>query len=121
MFFSAVPQASEFLDPQPLSKGKTEKKNKKKGSDKASTSQLDTGFITLPAPMSRDSPMPGTSTSASPAPRPGFSRITSTAVEFDSPRPGGTPVPSERSKVVFGLGKRKADDEATGTPPPKRR
>ena len=27
---SAVPQAAEFLDAQPLSKGKTEKKNKKK-------------------------------------------------------------------------------------------
>lgn len=117
---SAVPQASEFLDAQPLSKGKTEKKNKKKNAEKASTSQLDsTGFITLPAPMSNyDSPT-AQSASASPAPRPGFSRITSTAVEVDSPRLGGTPVPAERSKVVFGLGKRKADEEASGTPPPK--
>ncbi|KAF7797098.1 hypothetical protein EIP86_008290 [Pleurotus ostreatoroseus] len=117
----AVPQAAEFLDPQPLSKGKTEKKKSKKSSEKASTSQLDsTGFITLPAPMSnRESPVPGTSASASPAPRPGFSRISSNMVEIDSPRAGGTPVPSERSKLVIGLGKRKADDEASGTPPPK--
>ncbi|KAJ8579628.1 SART-1 protein, partial [Rhizopogon salebrosus TDB-379] len=50
----AVPQASEFLDPQPLSKGKTEKtKSKKKDSGKGGAGQsLDsTGFMTLPAPQ----------------------------------------------------------------------
>ena len=117
----AVPQAAEFLDSQPLSKGKTEKKNKKKQSGKDATPQLDsTGFMTLPAPMVNGSPAPGTSANGSPAPRPGFSRISS-VVETETPKEG-TPVPAERSKVVIGLGnKRKAAGEPQGTPPPKRR
>ncbi|TFK84613.1 SART-1 protein [Polyporus arcularius HHB13444] len=117
----AVPQASEFLDSQPLSKGKTEKKNKKKQSGKDATPQLEsTGFMTLPAPMANGSPAPGTSANGSPAPRPGFSRI-STVAETETPTEG-TPVPAERSKVVIGLGnKRKAAGELQGTPPPKRR
>ncbi|KAH8099921.1 SART-1 protein [Cristinia sonorae] len=117
----AVPQAAEFLDAQPLSKGKTEKKNKKKNNGQAS--QLDsTGFITLPAPMTNSglaSPAVG-SANGSPAPRPGFSRITSTAVDVNTSN-GGTPVLVDRTKVVIGLGKRKAADEGSGTPPPKRR
>ncbi len=117
----AVPQASEFLDSQPLSKGKTEKKNKKKQSGKDATPQIEsTGFMTLPAPMANGSPAPGTSANGSPAPRPGFSRI-STVAETETPTEG-TPVPAERSKVVIGLGnKRKAAGELQGTPPPKRR
>ncbi|KAI0707364.1 SART-1 protein [Earliella scabrosa] len=118
----AVPQAAEFLDSQPLSKGKTEKKNKKKQSGKESTPQLDaTGFMTLPAPvLNGGSPAPGASTNGSPAPRPGFSRISS-VVDVETPKEG-TPVPSERTKVVIGLGaKRKAAGEPQGTPPPKRR
>ncbi|KAI0787676.1 SART-1 protein [Fomes fomentarius] len=117
----AVPQASEFLDSQPLSKGKTEKKNKKKQSGKDATPQLDsTGFMTLPAPLlNGGSPAPGASANGSPAPRPGFSRI-STMAEVETH--DGTPVPAERTKVVIGLGaKRKAAGEAQGTPPPKRR
>ena len=82
----AVPQAAEFLDAQPLSKGKTEKKNKKKNANQAA-SQLDsTGFITLPAPLINSgmaSPAIG-SANGSPAPRPGFSRISSTAVDNTS-------------------------------------
>jgi len=125
----AVPQASEFLDPQPLSKSKQDKaKNKKKDNSKALlTKTLDGGFMTLPAPQvsynvhsASSSPAPG-ETNGSPAPRPGFSRITSTsATEAPSPAGGHTPAPSERTKVAFGFGmKRKAGDEPTGTPPPK--
>lgn len=126
LFSSAVPQAAEFLDAQPLSKGKTEKKNKKKNADKVTVPQVDsTGFITLPANGGINSPglLSGaiTNGSGSPAPRPGFSRITSAAVDVDSPRDSGTPVPADRGKLVIGLGKRKAGEEAFGTPPPKRR
>lgn len=133
-FSSAVPQAAEFLDTQPLSKGKTEKKNKKKNADKASTSQLDsTGFITLPAPgssfMPTSTPLSGSASptmaggnNRSPAPKPGFSRISSALVDTESPREG-TPVAgaNERGRLVIGLGKRKAGEMAEGTPPPKRR
>ncbi|KAI0342863.1 SART-1 protein [Trametopsis cervina] len=116
----AVPQASEFLDPQPLSKGKTEKKNKKKNAEKNAGPQLDsTGFMTLPAPATY-SPAPA-SGGGSPAPRPGFSRISSNMVDVSSPRDAGTPVPADRTKVVIGLNKRKAGEELSGTPPPKRR
>ncbi|KAI0684101.1 SART-1 protein [Cytidiella melzeri] len=121
----AVPQAAEFFDPQPLSKGKTEKKNKKKNADKNAGPQLDsTGFMTLPAPATY-SPLPtsgpGSGSGDSPAPRPGFSRIAASVVEVASPRDSGTPVPADRTKVTFGLGKRKAGEDANGTPPPKRR
>ena len=124
VLFSAVPQAAEFLEPQPLSKGKTEKKNKKKNAEKNAGPQLDsTGFITLPAPATYG-PAPASnagSANGSPAPRPGFSRISSTAVDVASPRDSGTPVPTDRTKVAFGLNKRKAGEELSGTPPPKRR
>ncbi|KAI0956196.1 hypothetical protein AcV7_006656 [Taiwanofungus camphoratus] len=123
----AVPQAAEFLDAQPLSKGKTEKKNKKKNAGKASASRLDsTGFITLPAPMANGgSPAPVGSpaglSAGSPAPRPGFSRISAAMEPAGSPKEG-TPVPADRSKLVIGLGmKRKAGGEAQGSPPPKKR
>jgi len=126
----AVPAAAEFLDTQPLSKGKTERARKKK-ENKAQQQALDsTGFITLPAPMSNvnDSPIPGGSLSmdmtphnASPAPRPGFAKITSTAVEADM----GSSTPTQngdRTKVAFGFGmKRKAGQEHQDSPPPKRR
>jgi U4/U6.U5 tri-snRNP-associated protein 1 len=125
---SAVPQAAEFLDAQPLSKGKTEKvKSKKKDANKPANKALDNGFMTVPAPQALyndsagNSPapsLPGTET-GSPAPRPGFSRITSTVVS-DPVSGSGTPVSGERSKVTFGFSsKRKAGDEAAGTPPPK--
>ncbi|THH20732.1 hypothetical protein EW146_g681 [Bondarzewia mesenterica] len=123
----AVPQAAEFLDPQPLSKGKTEKtKGKKKDTNKSATPQtLDNGFITLPAPQISHnatmsaSPAPSLpGETGSPAPRPGFSRISSASVAETAP--GG--VMGDRTKVAFGFGtKRKADGEANGTPPPKRR
>ncbi|KAH9994826.1 SART-1 family-domain-containing protein [Russula vinacea] len=124
----AVPQAAEFLDAQPLSKGKTEKtKNKKKDTNKSTNKTLDNGFMTVPAPQASyndstgTSPvpsLPGTET-GSPAPRPGFSRITS-AVVSDVVSGSGSPVAGERSKVAFGFSsKRKAGEDATGTPPPK--
>jgi U4/U6.U5 tri-snRNP-associated protein 1 len=123
----AVPQAAEFLDAQPLSKGKTEKtKNKKKDTSKSTNKTIDNGFMTVPAPQasyndSIGSPvpsLPGTET-GSPAPRPGFSRITS-AVVSDVVSGSGSPVAGERSKVAFGFSsKRKAGEDAAGTPPPK--
>ncbi|OJT11466.1 U4/U6.U5 tri-snRNP-associated protein 1 [Trametes pubescens] len=117
----AVPQFGDFLDSQPLTKGKTEKKKEKKKSDKGATPQLDsTGFMTLPAPVLNNGSPAGSTSNGSPAPRPGFSRIAS-VVESDTPKES-TPVPSERLRVAFGLGtKRKAAGEATDSPPPKRR
>lgn len=124
--YSAVPQASEFLDPPTLSKGKTEKtKNKKKGAGKdQSPSVIDmTGFTALPisrALSSSPGPGPGSRTE-SPAP----SMMKSSFSRVSEPLSGaGTPVngASERTKVAFGFGmKRKADEDGLGTPPSKRR
>ncbi len=125
---SAVPQAAEFLDAQPLSKGKTEKvKSKKKDANRSTNKAVDNGFMTVPAPQAMyngsasASPapsLPGTET-GSPAPRPGFSRITSTVVS-DVASGNRSPVSTERSRVAFGFSaKRKAGEEASGTPPPK--
>lgn len=123
----AVPQAEDFLDAQPLAKGKTEKAKKKK-ENQASKPAADAGFMTVPAPpvqimSAGSSPGPSglNSISGSPVPRAGFSRISS-AVDTPSQSQGGTPVPADRAKVAFGLGlKRKAGQEAAGSPPPKRR
>ena len=108
------------MDAQPLAKGKTEKTKKKKEGKNAQNS-AETVFMTVPAPqlhLMSNGDSPGPSASASPAPKPGFSRI-STMV--DTPSQEGTPAPGERPKVAFGLGtKRKAEEEAT-TPPSKRR
>ncbi|KAF8972133.1 SART-1 family-domain-containing protein [Flammula alnicola] len=118
----AVPQATDFLDAQPLAKGKTEK-NKKKKESKNGPQAGESGFMTVPAPqlhLTSNGISPGPSASASPAPKAGFSRISSAVVE--TPSLGGTPVPGDRAKVAFGLGtKRKAGEEAQGSPPPKRR
>lgn len=130
----AVPQASEFLDPQPLSKGKTEKtKSKKKDSGKAGAPLLEsTGFMTLPAPhlqshLNSQSPAPSgfssvippSGSNSPPVMKPGFSRISSAA---DTPTQTGTPVPSDRTKVAFGFGaKRKAAEDFMDSPPSKRR
>ena len=121
-FDRAVPQAAEFFDSQPLTKGsKAEKKSKKKQAGKDATPQLDsTGFMTLPAPLPNGgSPVPsGSAGNGSPAPRPGFSRISS-IVEVETPKES-TPALLDRTKVVIGLGaKRKATGDAQGTPPPK--
>ncbi|THV07440.1 SART-1 protein [Dendrothele bispora CBS 962.96] len=120
----AVPQAAEFLDAQPLSKGKTEKMKKKKESKNAKAA-MDSGLMALPTPTLSNSGSPGPSgfasvnSSGSPAPKAGFSRISSVP---DSASASSTPVPGERSKVAFGFGtKRKAGDEAPGSPPSKRR
>ncbi|KAG6373485.1 SART-1 family-domain-containing protein [Boletus reticuloceps] len=130
----AVPQASEFLDPQPLSKGKTEKtKSKKKEAAKAAAPQVldSAGFITLPVPQANDSvsasPVPSgfssvaqTNGSGSPMPvKPGFSRISSAV---DTPSHSSTPVTGERTKVAFGFGaKRKVAEDFLDEPPAKRR
>ncbi|KAJ7035076.1 SART-1 family-domain-containing protein [Mycena alexandri] len=120
----AVPQAAEFFDAQPLSKSKTEKAKKKK-EGKGGAPPVESGFMTLPAPQMQSllasanaSPVPSGINSSSPAPKPGFSRISSAV---DSPAAGGEDG-GERSKVTFGFGtKRKAGEEAVGTPPAKRR
>lgn len=132
----AVPAAAEFLDAQPLTKaGKTEKARKKKeGKNQQMQQQVvdSTGFITLPAPTAAasamDSPVPGgssvsTPSNASPAPRPGFARITSSAVDNSDTR-ASTPIQNgdNRTKVAFGFAmKRKAGVEHQDSPPPKRR
>lgn len=122
-----MPQATEFLDAQPLAKGKTEK-TKKKREGKSALAKQEAGFMTVPVPQMQTltnggSPGPSSfshSASESPAPKPGFSRISSTAVE--TPSQGGTPVPGERSKLTIGFGaKRKATEEPMGSPNPKRR
>lgn len=87
--------------------------------------------MTVPAPIQAISngTMSGVnSASGSPAPRAGFSRIGAGAPVAPSTdispaqSQGGTPVPPDRVKVAFGLGmKRKAGEEAAGSPPAKRR
>lgn len=117
-----MPQAADFLDPQPLAKGKTEKTKKKKES-KSAQQTVDSSFMTLPAPslhLSSNGTSVAPSASTSPAPKAGFSRITSTVLETSSQ--GTTLVHAERPKVAFGLGvKRKAGEEAPGSPPAKKR
>ncbi|GJJ08173.1 hypothetical protein Clacol_002381 [Clathrus columnatus] len=124
----AVPQLSEFLDTQPLSKNtKGDKKGKKKKEEKAASPQVIdiTSFTAMPGVPSLPGSMspPPIPTADSPVPRPGFSRIMN---ETASPAPlssSSTPVPvnGERTKVAFGFGvKRKAVEEATGTPAKKR-
>ncbi|KAF4613943.1 hypothetical protein D9613_007570 [Agrocybe pediades] len=119
----AVPQAADFFDAQPLAKGKTEKTKKKKESKNVQQQSANSGFMTVPAPqlnLASNGITPGHSNSASPAPRAGFSRISSSFVE--TPSQGGTPAPSDRAKVTIGLGtKRKAGEEAQGSPPSKKR
>ncbi|KAH7915621.1 SART-1 family-domain-containing protein [Hygrophoropsis aurantiaca] len=124
----AVPQAAEFLEPQPLSKGKTEKSKGKKKDAKAGTSQApeSTGFMTLPAPhplSNSISPAPSGFSSVNPnesAPsKPGFSRISSAV---DTPSPAGSNMLGDRTKVAFGFSsKRKATEELTESAPSKRR
>lgn len=126
------------MDVQPLSKGKTEKAKKKKEAKAAlqQHSELSShGFITLPAGtqhvLGGDGITPtGSSSStpanASPAPRPGFARISSTIVDSrDNGSGTGTPLSNGldgRTKVAFGFGsKRKAGSEHEDSPPPKRR
>lgn len=125
--FRAVPAAAEFLDSQPLSKGgKTERARKKKESKNQQQVVDSTGFITLPAPMPSASVMESpalTPSSASPAPRPGFARITSSAVDTNDSG-HSTPIQNgdSRTKVAFGFAmKRKAGGDHQDSPPPKRR
>lgn len=138
LVLSAVPQVAEFLDVQPLSKGKTEKAKKKKEVKAAQQQNSDlssNGFITLPAgaqhvlmgdgitPTGSSSSTPA---NASPAPRPGFARISAAVVDSkDNGSGSGTPLSNGldgRMKVAFGFGsKRKAGDEHEDSPPPKRR
>ena len=71
-----------------------------------------------PSGFSSVAPTPDNGSPAPTANRSKFSRISA----IDSPSQGSTPVPNERTKVAFGFGaKRKAGDEAQGSPPPKRR
>ncbi|KAJ7650239.1 SART-1 family-domain-containing protein [Roridomyces roridus] len=120
----AVPQAAEFFDAQPLGKGNKGEKGKKKKEGKGAPA-AESGFMTLPAPQVQSlissanaSPVPSGIDSGSPAPKPGFSRISSAV---DSPSQTG-PDGGERSKVTIGFGvKRKAGEDLQETPPTKRR
>ncbi|KAK7050991.1 hypothetical protein VNI00_005103 [Paramarasmius palmivorus] len=122
----AVPQVADFIDTQPLSKGKTEKMKKKKETKNAKAA-MESGIMALPNQMTTlsNGGSPGPSgfasvgSTGSPAPRAGFSRISSAAEPSSQ---GGSPAPGERSKVAFGFGtKRKAGEEPAGSPPSKRR
>lgn len=125
--YSAVPQDGNYIDIQPLAKGKTEKQKKKKESKNAAQKAAEAaafmplGGMAPVQPLSnRGSPVPSGSAGASPAPRPGFSRISSAAGVETPISQGGTPVgEKERSRVTFGL-KRKAGEEAMGSPAKKR-
>ena len=122
---SAVPQVAELLDVQPLSKGKTEQAKKKKevkAAQQQDSELSSNGFITLPTGTQHvlvgdgstpTGSSPSTPANASPAPRLGFARISSTVVESKD---------TGRTKVAFGFGsKRKAGNEHEDSPPPKRR
>ncbi|KAF7327812.1 hypothetical protein MKEN_00361000 [Mycena kentingensis (nom. inval.)] len=128
-----VPQAEEYFDSHPLTKSTkgtsatTTGKGKKKEAVKSTAVAADSGFMTVPAPQTfansaSASPLPSgvNSTTGSPAPKPGFSRIGSMAVVdtpvLSSENVGG----GERSKVTIGFGtKRKAVDEPAGSPASK--
>lgn len=115
LFHSAVPQMAEFLDTQPLSKGKTEKaKNKKAKKNGGPSGTGDDALTALPA--SALTPLSG-----SPAPRAGFSRVGST-MEAASTSRDGTPGANERTKVAFGFGtKRKVEDDGLGSGSPSQK
>ncbi|KAF7316824.1 hypothetical protein HMN09_00415500 [Mycena chlorophos] len=121
-----VPQAAEFLDAQPLSKSSKASgdKGKKKKEGKSGGGDADSGFMTVPAPQllasASASPVPsGLNSAGSPAPKPGFSRISSAV---DTPTASTSGDAAERSKVTIGFGtKRKATEEAPGSPASKRR
>ncbi|KAF8965904.1 SART-1 protein [Flammula alnicola] len=120
---STVPPAPEHLDPQPLTKGKSEKRLKKeeaKSSAAALAAQEAAGFMVLPAmqTFATTSPDPNGGSSA---PKPGFSRISRSTVESGSTLQDDTLVLNDRTKVAFGFGtKRKAGELTSGTPPPRK-
>lgn len=139
--YSAVPQASEFLD-APLTK-KEKGKNKKKDLTKKEQVSDITGFTAGSVPIlgadthvSRQSPAPipagvsgaviaGEPTAPTPM-RSGFTRIGGVGGDSAPTSGSATPAPAEdRSKVQFGFvpvgGKRKALDEPSGSAAPKRR
>ena len=83
--------------------------------------------MTVPAPLGGGTtPIGGGTGTNSPAPRAGFTRIGSAATIEAAPTSAsgsgtGTPLAGEHRKVAFGFGaKRKAEDDAPGTPPAKR-
>ncbi|KAJ7066972.1 SART-1 family-domain-containing protein [Mycena amicta] len=113
-----VPQAAEFLDAHPLSKTSkstgAESKGKKKKESRDTPAAAEAGLHDSSA-----SPVPsGLNSNGSPAPKPGFSRISSAV---DAPALLSSES-AERSKVTIGFGtKRKATEEAQGSPASKRR
>ena len=108
MFFRAVPQAAEFLDPPVLSKGKTEKKKAKKAKDNAGEASATVGREFSPVVEGRNSNSPAPSMM-----KPSFSQVSVSGT--------GTPTSAgDRTKFAFGFGmKRKAEENGTG--PSKRR
>lgn len=129
---SAVPQVADFIDAQPLSKGKTEKMKKKKESKNANkaATMMESGIMTIPTSLAggvTGSPGPsggfGFTPSSSPGPRAGFSRISSgTGDALFQNGAAGESGDRDRTKVAFGFGtKRKAGEDAPGSPPTKRR
>lgn len=133
--YSAVPQTNEFLDAQPLSKtGKTEKGKGKKKDTTAPAQVMDmTGFTALQhnTPLSASaSPLPsgmGGIGSARDSPAPGMMKSSFARVfaESEPTSSGSSPTPTaDRTKLSFSMNvgvKRKANEDAAGSPPPKRR
>jgi hypothetical protein len=115
----AAPAVSQYLDDQPLTKTKAEKKAGKKGkegeknTDSAALIDM-TDFVTAPG-------QPSTSSNASPAPRAGFMKVGSFVPAAVIPLSSGGGSPSGSGfKAAISL-KRKAEDEGMNTPPTKRR
>jgi U4/U6.U5 tri-snRNP-associated protein 1 len=101
-------------------KGKSKKLKKRSNTVSITSDPKDAeDFVTLSAPQTATTssdPNGGSS-----APKPGFSRISISAVGHSLTSQDGTPVPGDRTKVVFGfVTKRKADGDLMEMPPPKR-
>jgi len=98
-----------------------------KGKSKKLEKRPDTAGITSDAQEAVTLPAPQTATTSSDpnrgssAPKPGFSRISISAVEHSFTSKDGTLVPGDCTKVAFGFAmKRKADGDLMETLPPKR-
>lgn len=115
----AAPAVSQYLDDQPLTKSKAEKKAAKKGKDAEknadSAALIDmTDFVTALG-------QPSASSNASPAPRAGFTKVGSFVPAAVVPVSSGSGSPAGGGfKAAISL-KRKAEDEGMNTPPTKRR
>jgi U4/U6.U5 tri-snRNP-associated protein 1 len=123
--FSAIPQAAEYFDSQPIMKGKSKKPKKKKSNTTniaSDAQEAGASFVTLPALQTATNTSSDLNGASSSAPKPGFSKISIFAAGHSLPSQHGTPVPGDRTKVAFRLAtKRKADGDLMETSPPLKR